>query len=523
MESLEALFLYATEGIIISDRTGTITRVNPAAEKLFGYNSGELNGKKIEILIPKRFTNHTELRDSFHKNPHARQMGSGMVLNALRKNGTEFPVEISLSYFKIEEQQFVISFVIDISERVENEKKLQEYAHELERVVNERTQSLSDTVERLKKQIRENEETQAELDYSRSIFSTVASNYPIGSINVIDKNFNYVFTGGMSLRKQNLNAAELIGKSVFPSIKDHYRNNLLKNLQKVFNGEKITDQEFPFNPEGEIYNYDAFPLYNLEGNIDNIAVFTKNVTEKKRAEKELQLSLEKERELNHLKTRFVSIASHEFRTPLSAIKLSASLIEKYVHANDRENPIKHAGKIKTSVDHLTNILNEFLSADKLEEGKVINNPVSIDLEELCKKIIDELQSLIKPGQKMQCLHKGSTKIFADANLLWGCVINLAGNAVKYSGENTSIVLQSTTHDKYCEIKVSDNGIGIPRDAQRHLFEPFFRAHNTGNIPGTGLGLNIVKKYVSIMNGEIDFVSKENEGTSFRIKIPIYHE
>lgn len=523
MNSLESLFLHATEGMIISNKKGEIIRINPSAEKLFGYNKDELIGEKIETLVPRRFSNHTQLRDNFHQNPHARQMGHGVELFALKKDGTEFPVEISLSYYILNGEQFAIAFLVDITERVLNDKKLKEYAKELERVVNERTRSLSDTVERLKKQIRENEETQAELDYSRSIFTTVASNYPIGSINVIDANFNYVFTGGLSLKRQNLNPVELIGKSVFPSIHNEARKKLLNNLSKVFKGEKITDQEFPVHPEGEIYNYDAFPLYNLDGNIDNIAVFTKNVTEKKRAEEELQTSLEKERELNHLKTRFVSIASHEFRTPLSAIKLSASLIEKYVNANDKENPIKHAGKIKTSVDHLTNILNEFLSADRLEEGKVLNNPINVDLKEIFIKTIEELQSLIKPGQKLLCKHEGNTQLSVDANLLWGCLINLAGNAVKYSGENTTIILQSNYNTNYIEINISDNGIGIPRESQKHLFEPFFRAHNTGNIPGTGLGLNIVKKYVGIMGGEIDFISKENEGTTFRIKIPINHE
>lgn len=244
------------------------------------------------------------------------------------------------------------------------------------------------------------------------------------------------------------------------------------------------------------------------------------VAELNDAKEDLKTSLDKEKELNHLKTRFVSIASHEFRTPLSAIKLSASLIDKYSHNNDCDNVLKHSKKIKTSVNHLTDILNDFLSMDKMEEGKIFNIPVEFDLVKFAEDVMDELQVMAKEGQTIVFQHTGSESlILLDSNLLKHCVYNLISNAIKYSGENTLIEFNTEISNENIAITVKDNGIGVPEADQKHLFEPFFRAHNTGNIQGTGLGLNIVKKYINLMGGRVKFTSAENKGATFILEFP----
>jgi len=239
------------------------------------------------------------------------------------------------------------------------------------------------------------------------------------------------------------------------------------------------------------------------------------------AKEEVSLSLEKEKELGQLKSRFVSMASHEFRTPLSAVQLSASLIDKYAQPFDNPNIRKHIAKIKNAVGNLTTILNDFLSLEKLEAGKVEPSFDSFDLVRFSEEITEEMQMIAKQDQNIIYQHTGTARMVKlDPNLLKNCVLNLMSNAIKYSGENTFIEFNTEINLEYCIITVKDNGIGIPEADQKHMFEAFFRAHNTGNIPGTGLGLNIVARYADLMNGKIDFTSSINNGTIFTISFPL---
>lgn len=242
------------------------------------------------------------------------------------------------------------------------------------------------------------------------------------------------------------------------------------------------------------------------------------VSELEKAKAEVSKSLEKEIELNQLKSRFVSMASHEFRTPLSSVQLSASLIEKYSERpDDKANIIKHTNKIKSAVQLLTSILNDFLSLEKLEAGIVVMNKQYINLVELAEEITEEMQLICKKNQHIVYQHTGEIGHFTlDPNLLKNALVNLISNAIKYSGEDTLIEFTTCIDEEGCLISVKDNGIGIPEEDQVHLFEPFFRAHNTGNIPGTGLGLNIVKRYIELMAGQMEFESEVHKGTSFRV-------
>ncbi len=243
----------------------------------------------------------------------------------------------------------------------------------------------------------------------------------------------------------------------------------------------------------------------------------KLVSELEKAKSDVSLSLEKEKELNQMKSRFVSMASHEFRTPLSSVQLSASLIEKYVERPDFQNVIKHTNRIRGSVQLLNNILNDFLSLEKLEAGKVLVNKSDINLVQLAEEITEEMQMICKKNQHIVYQHTGDVGMFyLDSHLIKSSIINLVSNAIKYSGEDTFIEFSTEIKDDTCVICIRDNGIGIPVEDQKNLFEPFFRAHNTGNIPGTGLGLNIVKRYVELMGGLMEYRSAINEGALFKM-------
>lgn len=247
----------------------------------------------------------------------------------------------------------------------------------------------------------------------------------------------------------------------------------------------------------------------------------KLVSELEMAKENMRALFQKEKEVNQLKTRFVSMASHEFRTPLSSIQLSASLIDKYTTKQDAASVEKHTAKIKNSINNLTTILNDFLSLEKLEAGKVEVSEQAFNIISFAEEITEEMQLLTKQNQHIVYEHRGtSADAFLDPNLLKNCIINLISNAIKYSGEDTLIQFNTSLKDKELVVEVSDNGIGIPEVDQDSLFEPFFRAHNTGDIPGTGLGLNIVKRYVGLMNGTVTCLSEQHAGTKFTLIFPL---
>lgn len=404
-EAYREIFQSMSEGIIIVDDSGKIVIANPMAEQFFRYEANELNGLTMEELLPDRFRKgHISFRNAFNSNPNPRRMGFGRDLVALRKDGTEFPVEISLSYTRMQGKLLVMAFISDISQRKQTEDALKRseeqlivYAAELEKKVELRTEAL---------------------------------------------------------------------------------NASISNLEK-------------------------------------------EVIERKKAEEEVRKSLEKERELNELKTKFVSIASHEFRTPLSTVLSSASLVQQYKNKGDLEKVDKHVNRIKSSVNHLTMILNDFLSLGKLEEGKVEVNKEHIRIKDFLHEVTEEVHPTLREGQKITINCQSQIQeINSDPRILRNIMFNLISNASKYSDSHTNIFLTCSNTSSTISFSVKDEGIGISPDDQKHLFERFFRASNSGNIQGTGLGLNIVKRYVDLLRGKISFASEYGQGSEFIITIPI---
>lgn len=401
---MTSLFENATEGILLTNKKGKIILVNPAAEKMFGYNAIELIGSMVEVLIPEQFKHeHVGLREGFYKAPSNRAMGTGRELYAKRKDNSEFSVEVSLSYYSDRNEMYVIAFIVDITNRKEAEKNLIQQKRELERVTEQ-------------------------------------------------------------IRKLN---TEL-------EVKVEERTLILKEaLQKL-----------------------------------------------EESQKELSEALDKERELNEIKSRFVSMASHEFRTPLSTVLSSASLLSKYTTTEDQEKRNRHIEKIKGSVKHLNDILEDFLSLGKLDEGKVEAQPAEFDLKKFIAETVDEVEGLLKDNQKILTEHIGQSTIHTDKKLLKNIVINLLSNAIKFSDDGAAINLRSKVNGHSAEITISDTGLGISKEDQEHLFTSFFRGKNVTNIQGTGMGLHIVKRYIDLLNGTVTLDSELNKGTTVTFVIPI---
>jgi PAS domain S-box-containing protein len=378
--SFDALFSNAAMGMLVADGSGNIVLTNPFLLKQFGYTEQELSGKPIEKLIPMRFhRRHENHVQQYNEHPKNRPMGLGLDLYAARKDGTEFPVEVSLGKYTTDAGQFVIAFVSDISKRKEAEAAVQLLNEELEQKIETRTQNL------------------------------------------------------------------------------------------------------------------------------------------KQVESDLRVALEKEKELSELKSRFVSMASHEFRTPLSTVLSSAYLVSKYSEKEEQPKREKHIQRIVSSVNMLTDILNDFLSVGRIEEGRIQVRYSTFDLPQHLRQIISELNGLLKQGQEIVYLHEGDTQVELDSSLLKHVAINLLSNAIKFSSESGRIECRSIQEQGRVTVAVSDNGIGISAEDQLHLAERFFRGTNATNIQGTGLGLHIVSKYAELMNGTLHWDSALNEGTTFTIR------
>lgn len=241
-----------------------------------------------------------------------------------------------------------------------------------------------------------------------------------------------------------------------------------------------------------------------------------------KAQKELTSSLEKEKQLNELKSRFVSMASHEFRTPLSTILSSVSLIGRYSKEEQQQNREKHIERIKSAVTNMTGILNDFLSLSKLEEGKMQMTAEQFTVGELCEDMKEEVHGLLKEGQNIKFeIANPALEMFLDKRHMKNILLNLMSNAIKYSGEGKNIFFRAWEKADIVTFEVEDQGIGIPEEDQEHLFTRFFRAHNAINIQGTGLGLNIVKRYVEMLSGNLAFESEEGKGSIFRVNVPVF--
>ncbi|RYY16726.1 MAG: PAS domain-containing sensor histidine kinase [Chitinophagaceae bacterium] len=400
---LTSLFEHATEGIILTNGEGNIVLINPAGQRMFGYDASELIGKPIETLVPVKYQHsHADLRKSFYSCPENRVMGHGRDLHARKKDNSNLPVEVSLGFYTRDNELFVIAFVVDITMRKLMEKDVLAQQQQLEK---------------------------------------------------------------MAIEMQQLNA-ELEAKV-------EERTQILKEaLQKL-----------------------------------------------EQSQAELNNALEKEKQLNEIKSSFVSLASHEFRTPLSTVLSSAALIGKYQASDDQDKRERHVKRIKDSVKHLNDILEDFLSLGKLEEGKVNAKPESVKISDVLTESVDGVTGMAKTGQQIQVSGTAIEDFITDKNLLKNILINLLSNAVKFSAENSIIHLKVMPFKESLQISVTDSGIGIAKNDQEQLFSSFFRGSNATNIQGSGLGLHIVKRYLDLLGGTIKIDSELNKGTTFTLSIP----
>lgn len=394
----ELLTEAVSEGIVVVNSRQEIVSTNSSLNEMFGYDKGELIGKKLDILIPTRFkSNHTSHFSVFMAHSEKRQMGQGRHLFGSMKDGTEFPVEAGLSPFDIYGERYVMALVIDITIRKQQEEKIRQLNNRLEEKIKDRTRELEKTIDRLSAEIER----------------------------------------------------------------------------------------------------------------------------RKEAENKMHESLQKERELNELKTKFLSLVSHEFKTPLSGIHSSATLAGKYTQTDQQDKRFKHIKTIQNKVKYLNNILDDFLSIERLETGKVSYKFSTFPISKVINEVIYDANMLLKAGQRINYPDGiDSIVISFDEKILELAFTNLLNNAIKYSSEKSVININVNQDSDHLLIRVDDQGIGIPKKEQKFIFNRYFRAENALLNQGTGIGLNIVKSHLENLGGTITFTSQEGVGSSFIIHIPI---
>lgn len=487
----EVLLGSVSEGVIVVDERQIIVETNESAEQMFGYKKGELKDQPLKILIPQTYhANHGAHVEGFMKKRERRQMGQGRDLYGARKDGSTFPVEAGLNPFTVHEKNYVMALVIDISERKYMEQERNHLATIFDESLNEvfvfyaddlkfinvnygATQNIGYTLEELK------EMTPVDIkpDYSEEEFRDVLQPLISGAVEKIKFETQH----------------ERKDKTRYP-VEVHLQKSLFKEKEVFFAIIlDITEQR----------NYTE----KLEQTV------------KERTEK-LKQALEVEKELNELKTKFLSLVSHEFKTPLSGILTSTMLLSKYKLTEQQEKREKHLKTITDKVHYLNNILNDFLSVEKLERGKIKYTPTTFKLSKVVNEVVYNANMLLKEGQTINYpANIDSYSLHQDEKIVELTLSNLVHNAIKYSSENATIDIIITQDKQKTTFKIIDNGIGIPEKDQKNIFNRYFRAENALLSQGTGIGLNIVKDHLENLNGKIYFESEESVGSTFTVELP----
>lgn len=387
-----------SEGILVVNEEQIIVSANTRTNQMFGYETDELRGQSLNILIPDAYReSHEKHVTRYYKEKEQRRSAEGRNLSGLRKNSEEFPIEVGLNPFSLYGHTYVMALIIDITERKQKEEEIYELNINLEKKIKERTGELRDTVAKLQREVKKRKEAEAKI----------------------------------------------------------------KN------------------------------------------------------------ALAKEKELNELKTKFLSLVSHEFKTPLSGILTSATLVGKYTKENQQNKREKHLNTIVGQVNHLNAILTDFLSIERLETGKEVYKIADFSLSKVVNEVVYSANMLLKNGQHIEYPQNiDDTIIYQDEKIVTLCLTNLLYNAVKYSPEDTEIDLKVILSEDTVVFQIKDQGIGIPEKDQKHIFDRYFRAENVLTTQGTGIGLNIVKVHIKNLGGKTYFESKENKGSTFTIELPI---
>ncbi|MEO0468479.1 MAG: PAS domain S-box protein [Bacteroidota bacterium] len=531
-ELVTALFHAPDEAILAVNPNGTILIANGHSEDIFGYSKAELKGMQVEDLVPASARNrHVGQRTAYHQNARPRSMSERKTLAALRKDGTEIPVFISLYPVNTTKGQYVLVRVISLTQVRKTELALRESEQRLQSIIEHAVDGIITIDQRGR--------VQSLNPAAASLFGYQPKEVIGHNIKILmpepyhSEHDGYIHNYAQSGNRKIIGIGrEVIGQRKDGSTFPFYLSVSEVKLsdRTIFTGivHDLTEQK-AVEAKLKRYNEDLEKRVSARTEALGQAMqkMEEEIREREQIEKalvkseaEARKALEKERELNELKSRFVSMASHEFRTPLATILSSVSLIRRYDTDELLPKREKHIDRIQSNIRLLTGILEDFLSLSKLEEGNISSRPETCQPLDLLRDLLEEMGALKKAHQQFHLESIGKTRsVSLDPRLLTNVCTNLLSNAIKYSQEGSVITIRLQFLADTLKLEITDQGMGIPEDEQQYLFARFFRGREVSNIQGTGLGLSIVKRYVELMGGQISFESASGQGTSFFITLP----
>lgn len=487
--ALEAAF----NGILITDaqrKDNPVIYCNPTFEKITGYSCDEVMGQN-----PRFLHNRGEDQQEVEKMKHAIRTGGKcrVVVRNYKKDGTLFWNEVSITPIKNAAGEIThwVGIQNDITERKTAEQEIEHLAKIFDDSLNE-------------------------------IYV-----FDAHSLKFLEANPGAVGKTGYSIEEL---------KDLTPvDLKPEFSESSFREMIQPIVRDKSKKLEFETThsrKDGTTYPVEVHLQSSSIGEKDVCAAIILDISDRKnythkleqtvaKRTEELKVALEKEKELNELKSKFLSMVSHEFKTPLSGILSSAMLVGKYTKEQQQEKREKHLKTITKGVHHLTNILNDFLSLDRLEKGKEVYRLTEFSVSKLLNEVVYNANMMLKTGQKINYPQNvDDMEIVQDEKILALALSNLLYNSIKYSPENTTIDIEVELIVEKIKFRIKDQGVGIPKKDQKYIFQRYFRAENVVLTQGTGIGLNIIKAHLENLGGAIYFESRENKGSTFTIELPV---
>ena len=482
-----ALFTQSQEAVLLAEvEDGRILEANPRARELLDRTAEELSARKLEDLSPRRFR-----KDWVHFFNGVGRMDSHVPFSGYleRKGGSLFPCELNTRIIRIEGVEVLLVTFLDVSERLR---------------------------------------AMEDIELRNVAIANVSSGVTIADARQPDLPLIYVNRGFQNIT--GYSAKEAVGRSCrFLQGDDRDQPQLDVLRASLKKGEACVVRLRNYRKDGKLFFNELHisPVRNEMGELTHFVGIQLDVTEQVRARESLERSeeryrqaLEQEKELNEIKTRFISMVSHEFRTPMTGMQASAALLRRSADRMPADKQKRHLENIETSLKRMNRLLDDVLFFSRAESNKVKVKPNPLDLFAFLPKLVEGM-SLIHPDREIrwECELPGEARYILDEHLLDHILQNLIGNAIKYSSAPSPVTCSVSLEKERLQFVVRDEGIGIPEADQSRLFEAFHRAGNVGTRQGTGLGLNIAMRATELLKGEITFTSEENKGSRFIVSLP----
>ena len=488
---LSLVMRHANDAILLFDDTLHIVEANDTAIALYGRTLPEMQQLTARDLSTEIDAGRTSLDFSKAMAPE----GTTFKTFHRRKDGTSFPVEVSASPLELEGRHHVLSILRDITEQVKARERLEHFNAELEATVARRTEEID----------RRNRESQAVLQSIPDLVMRLRTDATLLDLKPAKGACPLSAIARPEGENPPAPALSVVQQAVLPL----GRRALKENTTIAAEVELVIDQT-PVTTELRVAPVGA----------GEFVVFARDITERKKTEAAMVAMLEKERQVSEMKSRFISVTSHEFRTPMAAAMASADLLRNH---HDKLAPGKReelSNRIVVSLQRMTQMLDEVLLLNLIEAKRVEVNLTPVDLRDFAYNVIEEIRLGDRDAHRFTLDATGLANRFpADTNLLHHILGNLLSNAVRYSPLGTVIALGLDVGPDQARISVTDHGIGVPEADRSRIFESFERGSNIGTIKGTGLGLNIVKRMTDLLHGDIALESPPEGGSRFVLTLP----